>query len=57
MLWSRPITGHLTCQLSCGLRGEAGLIIPAEETEDEGVWSGTAGAWSGGGDEAPETEI
>ena len=36
--------------------GEVGLIIPTEETEDVGVWSGMEGAWPGGGDGAPEAE-
>lgn len=54
------VRGHLTCQLSCGLRGEAGLMMPEEETEEEGVCPGTEGVWSGGGEEGragPETEI
>lgn len=42
--------GHFTCQPSCGLRGEAGLIIP-EEAEEDGVRPGMEGAGSGGGDE------
>lgn len=54
------VRGHLTCHPSCGLRGEAGLIMPEEETEEEGVWSGGEGAGSeggGGGEMGLETEI
>lgn len=54
------IRGHLTCHPSCGLRGEVGLIMPEEETVEEGVCSGGVGAGSeggGGGEMGLEMEI